>query len=209
LSAFQSLALALLVHTDDQCVLRWAQVQTHNVAQLLDEERVIRQLEALAAVRLQTKKLKVALYAGLGDTGLGSDAAHAPVRRAIGRLGMQRRLDEFGHTFVVNGAWLAWAHIVIQTCDTPFDEARAPLAYCRFAELHALGDRVVRLTISAAQNNASPGAQRRWQRTAPRKGLKLRTLLLRQQQMTFWSSCSHRGISVPKIPQTYKINASY
>ena len=53
LRGLERLALALLVDTDDQRVVRRAQVQADDVAQLLDEERVVGQLEALGAVGLQ------------------------------------------------------------------------------------------------------------------------------------------------------------
>ncbi len=46
LGSLQGLALALLVHAEDQGVVGRAQVQADHVAQFLDEERVIGQLEA-------------------------------------------------------------------------------------------------------------------------------------------------------------------
>jgi hypothetical protein len=49
--------------------------------------------------------------------------AHAPVRGTIGRLGVQRGLDHLRHTFIVNRARLAWAHIVAQTRDASIDES--------------------------------------------------------------------------------------
>ena len=58
LGALERLTLALLVHADDQRIVRWAQIQAHHVAQLLYEERIRRQLEALGAVRLQAKELE-------------------------------------------------------------------------------------------------------------------------------------------------------
>jgi hypothetical protein len=50
----------------------------------------------IRAMRLQAKEPKVALHAALGDTGLGGHRAHAPVRRAFSRLGVQRRIDQLG-----------------------------------------------------------------------------------------------------------------
>ncbi|MCY1552288.1 hypothetical protein D9M68_886760 [compost metagenome] len=123
LRALQRLALALLVDTDDQRVVRRAQVRADDVAQLLDKERVVGELEALGAVRLQAKELEVARHAALGDAGLGGHRAHTPVRGAIGRLGVQRGLDQLRHTFIVNRARLAWAHIVVQTRDASIDES--------------------------------------------------------------------------------------
>jgi hypothetical protein len=49
LSALQRLALALLVHADHQGIVRRAQVQADDVAQLLDEERVVLEMPVSAA----------------------------------------------------------------------------------------------------------------------------------------------------------------
>src|ERR1700722_2841484 len=62
LRAFERLALALLVHAQYQCVLRWAQVQADHVAQLLDEELIGREFEAFAAMRLQAQQLEVTVH---------------------------------------------------------------------------------------------------------------------------------------------------
>lgn len=65
LRALQRLALALLVYADHQRVVRRAQVQAHHVTQLLDEERVVGQFEALGAMGLlQAEELEVACNAG-------------------------------------------------------------------------------------------------------------------------------------------------
>ena len=104
LSALQRLTLALLVHTENERVLRRAQVQAHHVAQLFDEERVVGQLEGLRTMRLQPEELEEALHAALGDAGLCGHRAHAPMGRAARRLGVQGCLDQAGHTLIVNGA---------------------------------------------------------------------------------------------------------
>jgi len=49
---------------------RKARTQPHDIAQLLNEERVGGELEALAAVRLDAKELQVAMNAGLGDASI-------------------------------------------------------------------------------------------------------------------------------------------
>jgi len=200
LGALQGLALALLVHADYQRVVRRAQVQADHVAQLLDEERVVGQLEAFGAVRLQAEELEVARNAALGDARLSSDRANAPVRRAIGRLGVQRGLDQMRHALVVDHARLARANVVVQTGDAPLDEPSAPLAHSGLRQLQALGDGVVGFAVGAAQNDAGPIAQCSGKRAAARKALKLRTLLVRQQHFDLRSARSHRGISGSKIP---------
>jgi hypothetical protein len=65
LRALERPALALLVDTKHQSVVWCAQVQTDDIAQLLDEEHVGGRLEVLAPVRLQNEQLDVAVHAGL------------------------------------------------------------------------------------------------------------------------------------------------
>lgn len=73
----------LIIHADDQRVVRRAQVQA-NTSRSFSMKNGSLQLEAIGAMRLQPEELEVALPTGLRDAGLGGHAAHAPVRRAIG-----------------------------------------------------------------------------------------------------------------------------
>ncbi len=200
LCSLQGLALALLVHADDQRVVGRAQVQANDVAQLLDEERVVGQLEAFGAMGLQAEELEVARHAALGDASLGGHRAHAPVRRAVDRLGMQGGLDQLRHAFVVDGSRLARAHVVVQAGNAAIDKARSPLAHRGHAQLEPLGDVLVLFTARTVQNDARTHAQRRRQRAAASEGLKLRTLRVRQQKFGLRPACFHRGISGSKIP---------
>jgi hypothetical protein len=55
LATLQRLNLALLVHAQDQGLIRWVQIQPDYVTYLLDEERVIGKLEVTRSVRLQAE----------------------------------------------------------------------------------------------------------------------------------------------------------
>ena len=128
LRALQRLTLALLVHAQHQRVVWRAQVQPNHVTQLLDEERVGGQFEVFAAMRLQAEHLEVAMHAGLGDTCFFGHRAHAPVRRAIGWLCVQHRVDQAGQSLIVDRTGLADACLAVQTIDATLDELGAPLA---------------------------------------------------------------------------------
>src|SRR5215831_5487021 len=52
LCAVQSLNLAFLVHTEDQRMVGWIHVETDDIPHFLNEQRVGRELEGLAAMRL-------------------------------------------------------------------------------------------------------------------------------------------------------------
>lgn len=203
LGARQRLALALLVHADYQCVVRRAQVQPHHVAQLLDEEQGAEQFETFDVMRLQAEELEMTPTAGLGDSCLDRQRAHAPARRTVGRLGVRRGVDQLRHTFVVDPAMLAWAQIVVQAGDASLDEARGALAYRGLGQFQTRGDGIVGVVVGTAQVDACPRAQSRRQRANADKGLKLQTLRFRQHQLRRRSACSHRGIPVLKIYDRY------
>lgn len=199
------LALTLLVHADHQGVFRRAQVQGDHIAQLLNEERVVGELEALRSMRLQPKQLEIPCDAGLGNAGLGSHCAHTPERGALGRLGVQRGLDQMRNAFVIDRAWFARAHVVVQASNAPIDKPRAPLTHSGLGQSQTLGDDIAEFAIGTAQENARPRTQGRRQGSTARKRLKLRAFIVRQQQFELRSSCSHGSISVSKIPQCQKL----
>src|SRR5215207_3158289 len=55
LRAIQRLNLRFLVHAQNQSFIRWIQVKPHNIAHLLDKQRVLRKFKSLAAMRGQSK----------------------------------------------------------------------------------------------------------------------------------------------------------
>src|SRR6202163_910183 len=73
LGAFEGLDLALLVDAKHYRLVRWVEIKPDHVAQLLDEERIGRELEAAGAVRLQTEELEQAMDGALCDPGLLGD----------------------------------------------------------------------------------------------------------------------------------------
>lgn len=95
LGSLQSLARDLLVHAEDPGVVGRAHIQPDRVAQLLDEKMIVGQLEAFGAVRRQAEGREVPGNAGLGHAGLGGHRTYTPVRRTVGRFGVQRGLDQF------------------------------------------------------------------------------------------------------------------
>jgi hypothetical protein len=122
------------------------------------------------------------------------------MRRTVGRLGVQRGLDQVRHAFVVDRARLARAHAVVQAGNAPLDEPRAPLAHRLLGHLQPRGNRIVRLARGAGQHETSAIDQRGRQRAAARERLQLRSLVVAQHQFHLRPARSHRGISVPKIP---------
>ena len=65
LAGFQRLHLALLIDARHDRMVRRIQVQTGGIANLLDTECVVGELEAARAVRLNAEQLEVAMHGGL------------------------------------------------------------------------------------------------------------------------------------------------
>src|ERR1700722_16483027 len=160
LRAIERLALALLVHAQYQCVLRWAQVQADHVAQLLDEELIGREFEAFAAMRLQAQQLEVAVHTRRRDRRFGSDRAHAPVRGAIRWLGVQGLVNQLSQPLIINRARLAGTDFVIKSVDAMLQEPDTPFAHCGTCELQTLSNCAVGLPGCRSQHNARTRHQR-------------------------------------------------
>jgi len=71
----EGLALALLVDAQNQRIIGRVQLEPNNISDLLEEERIGRELEALAAMRLQSEETHVAMHHGAGDPGLRRERA--------------------------------------------------------------------------------------------------------------------------------------
>jgi hypothetical protein len=56
LLAIECLDLALLIDAEDEGSVGWGKVKADDIAYLVDEQRVVRQLERLATVRLQAER---------------------------------------------------------------------------------------------------------------------------------------------------------
>ncbi|MDA9455304.1 hypothetical protein XI00_13885 [Bradyrhizobium sp. CCBAU 21359] len=72
LLAIQGLDLAFLIDTEDKGSVRWGKVKADDIADLVDEQRVARQLECLAAVRLQAERRPHSADRGVGKASFRS-----------------------------------------------------------------------------------------------------------------------------------------
>ena len=70
LSSLERLALTLLADAHNKRAFRRIQVQTDDIAQLLDEQRIGRELEGFGAMRLQPEEAEIAVHALRRDTAL-------------------------------------------------------------------------------------------------------------------------------------------
>jgi hypothetical protein len=91
----QGLDLRLLVDTEDRGVLRRVEIQPDDVADLVDQQRIGRQLECLGAMRLQAEGLPNAVHTHRADAGGLGQRAGAPVGRAARRAFQRPSHDGF------------------------------------------------------------------------------------------------------------------
>src|SRR5258706_13949284 len=77
----QVLDLAFLVYAEDKGSVRWGQVKADDIAYLVDEQRIARQLECLATVWLQAERRPHSADRGVGKARFRTHRADRPVRR--------------------------------------------------------------------------------------------------------------------------------
>jgi len=75
----QGLNLAFLIDTQHQGVVGRVQVEADDIAYLLDEKRIGRELETAAAVGLQPERLKQSMDRGFRDAAGGGGLPDTPV----------------------------------------------------------------------------------------------------------------------------------
>src|SRR6202521_5819649 len=94
LRSFQSLNLALLIHTQHQRFIRWIQVQAHHIVKLFDELLIFRQLEGPGAMWLQPVGIPDTLHRRRTDSVHLRHRSHTPMSRRFGSR-MQSSLYDF------------------------------------------------------------------------------------------------------------------
>src|SRR5512146_188447 len=127
LLAIERLNLALLIDAEDQCSVGRRKVKANDIAYLVDKQRIARQLERLATVRLQAERYPHPTDRGVGKARFRRHRADRPVRR-IDRCRSQRSLDHGGNLIVVYRSWSTGAGLVKQTIAAILQKSATPLA---------------------------------------------------------------------------------
>src|SRR5581483_9123518 len=127
LTAIERLNLGLCVDAQHQCLSRRIEIQAHDVAHLLDEERVPGELEPLDPVRLQPKSAPDAANRALTQSAALGHCTRTPV----GRIGGSALQGEPYHALNLRIADLTrWPRTrpVEQTIETAVNKALPPFA---------------------------------------------------------------------------------
>lgn len=155
LGALEGLDLGFLVHAQHDGVIGGVEIQPHDVAHLLDEERVVGEFEMALAVRLHAEQPEPPLHGGLGDAGMFGHGADAPMG-CIGRPVLQRGVDHLCDTVVLVGTGAAGAQFVVETFEALFEVPAAPFADGDVADTEPLRDGGVGLAIGAGEDDLGP-----------------------------------------------------
>ena len=126
--ALQGLDLRFFVYRKDRRVRRRRQVQAHHIADLVDQQRVGRDLEGLGPPRLQPERPPDAVHAGRRDPHLASQFPLGPVGGALRGL-FQGAHHHLLHLGVGDGARYARARLIAQPVQPPGQEPGPPLGH--------------------------------------------------------------------------------
>src|SRR5487761_214679 len=158
LGAVKSLDLRLLVDAEHEGCGGRIQVQADDVTHLLNELRIIGELEVLDPMRLQTERLPDSVHGHMADLAGRGQAARAPMggvpRRLLQRHG-QHRLD----LFVSDLARRPAARLVEEPGQAALDIARAPFADGVVGDAKFGCNLGAWQAISAAKDDARPSSQ--------------------------------------------------
>ena len=153
LGSLQRLGLALLVNAEHHRVVGRVEVESDDIVDLLGEERIGGELEVLLPVRLDVERCPDAMDRGLRHPRRVCHGTATPVRAAVGRLGLERPLQQY-HDFVIfDGPRLSRPAFVVQAHEASGSEALAPLADRLAAGTDPLGHRLVVQAIGAQKHD--------------------------------------------------------
>ena len=177
LGPLESLNLRFLIEREHHRIGGRIHVQTDDVADLLDELRVRRQLEGFGDVRFETKRPPDATDGRVAHARRRRHGAGTPVRFP-GRRGLKGLHDHRLDVVVSNRAGCPHPGLVIQARESAIDEPATPLAHGRIRGPKPPGY----------------GARRRGRRTRARAAPETRAIGLRAPA---WSVAAARNVRQP------------
>ncbi len=155
LRPIERLDLRLLVDAQDDGVFGRVHVQADDVAHFLDQQRIGRELEGLAAVGLQAERVPDAGDCHAAEPGGLGHPAHAPVRLPAGR-----RLQRPGHDafdgVVRDRPRGSGPRLVVEPLQPVANKAAAPLADRLIAHAQLARHDGARQAVGAQQDQARP-----------------------------------------------------
>ena len=195
LRPIERLNLRLFVDAKDDRSLGRRHIEADDVAHLLDEERILRQLERRHAVGLESERAPDTTDCRLTHRHLVGHRSRAPVRRRF-RLRFERARDHSLDVGIFDLPRRARSRLIQQTIGTALQEAAAPLADGRTIHTGSFGNDAVVPALLARQDDPRTHRQRIRRRRAPHPPLKLLALTIRERDDSFRTTSAHRSTSV-------------
>ena len=165
LTAFQCLALAFFVHAQNQGIIGWIQVQTDNIAHLVDEEAIGLEFERTAAMGLDPKQREIPVNGTL--RGRARKRTGAPMGRVL-RLLAQRLSHQARNLIVVIRPPTMTRRQAIQSGDPVGDIPATPIRDRRIGHIELSGNRAIRQPIGCHHDGLCAPCQRMRQTARPR-----------------------------------------
>ena len=154
LFAIERLDLALLIDAEDEGSVGRGKVKADDIAYLVDEQRIVRQLERLATVRLQAECNPHSADRGVRKASFRRHRADRPVRR-VDRYRAQRPLDHGSNPIVVDSSRSPGARLVKKTIAAILQESTTPFANRVFVEAELNRYILARQAVCTPQNDAA------------------------------------------------------
>src|SRR5690349_1083154 len=190
LTAIEGLNLGLFVHAQHQCLIGRIEIQAHDVAHLLDEERVPGELESLDPVRLQPKGAPDAADRALTQSAALGHRTRTPVGR-ISRGALQGQPYHALNLRITDLTRWPRTRLVEQTIEPVVHKALPPFAHGLWSYPESARNRPVGIASRALQHNARPLGQCLRTRGPARPILQALALFYRQAQSGYRSPSPH------------------
>lgn len=152
LSAIQRLDAGLLIHAEHHRVLRRVHVDANDVADLVHELRIRRQLEPVGQPRLETERLPDPTHRRRRDPGLRGQVTRRPMCR-VGRGFFQGSDHDRFDISIADRARRSGPRFVDQPIESGLEEPLTPLEHRCRVHPHPLSHVLVRHVIGSEQHD--------------------------------------------------------
>jgi hypothetical protein len=152
------LDLALLIDAQNQRSIGRVEIETDDIANLLEEQGIGRQLEGLGAVRLKAEGLPDAMDRGRRVPDGLSHGTQRPVRR-VGRPRFQRHANRLRDLLIANLARGARARLIVKTVKMMNRKSTPPLPHCVFAGVDLVANGLVLQTVRSRKDDPRSSRQ--------------------------------------------------
>ena len=199
LHAVKSLDLGLFIHAQAQSPVGRAHVQSYDISDLIDEERVSREFESLGAMRLKSKCPPDTTNCALAQANSPRQRPSTPVS-GVGRHSLQGHSHGSFHISIGDLSRSAWTWLVKQAVQTLLEKTAAPLPDRLGAESRLGRNHSVTPSSSATDYHSAPLCQCLAGFCSSNPVLQRFALLYRQREWRNRSSSTHRS-SCRAFPQ--------